>query len=104
MTLPRLLLLALMLALSALATSAQHPAELTASRMYDHPGFRVAAQHIERDYDRFIAELVALTEVPAPPFLEEGRADAFVQLALESGLSNIERDEEGNVLFFRPGS
>ena len=103
MPLLRLLLLVVMLALSVLATNAQHPAALTANRMRESPGYRVAAQYLDREYDRFVAELVTLTEVPAPPFGEDLRADAFVDLAGRAGLAGLERDEEGNVLFFRQG-
>lgn len=101
---PLLLLPAVLLVLSALATSAQAPADATVERLYGHPGYRVAAQYLARDYDRFVDELIQLTEVPAPPFGEDARADAFVELARASGLSDIERDEEGNVLILRPGT
>jgi tripeptide aminopeptidase len=87
----------------ALSASAQHPADLTASRTRDHAGYRTAAQALDRDYDRFVSELIALTEVPAPPFKEDARAEAFMRLARASGFTNVEQDDEGNVLALRPG-
>jgi acetylornithine deacetylase/succinyl-diaminopimelate desuccinylase-like protein len=99
MTMIRGILLALTCALGA---SAQHPAEFAATRTLDHAAYRLAAQHLDRNYDRFVAELVALVEVEAPPFKEEARAQTFMRLAGASGLTT-ERDAEGNVLALRRG-
>jgi acetylornithine deacetylase/succinyl-diaminopimelate desuccinylase-like protein len=85
-------------------TSAQHPAEFAASRTLEHSAYRAASLVIEREYDRFVDELIELTEIPAPPFKEDARADAFMRLARASGFVDVEKDEEGNVLAFRPGS
>ncbi len=100
MTFLRGLLLAL---LCVFSTSAQHPAELAAGRTQANSGYLTAAQAIERDYDRFVTELIALTEVPAPPFKEDARAEAFRRLARASGATDIETDDEGNVLVLRRG-
>jgi len=83
--------------------SAQHPAAVAAGRMATHPAYLAAAQALDRDYDRFISELIALTEVPAPPFHEAARALAFTGLARDSGATALEQDDEGNVLMRRPG-
>lgn len=87
----------------ALGTSAQHPAEVAVSRVVTSPGYLIAAGAIEDEYDRFIDELIELTEVPAPPFEEDARATAFIRLARESGMTDIDRDAEGNVLVMRRG-
>jgi tripeptide aminopeptidase len=100
MTLVRGTLLALF---CAMGTSAQHPAELAAGRTLNSAGYRTAAQAVATDYDRFVRELIELTEVPAPPFKEEARADTFIRLARASGLTDIEKDAEGNVLVMRRG-
>ena len=92
-----------LVALSALGTSAQHPAELAAGRVMSHAGYLTAAQGIDRDYDRFVRELIELTEVPAPPFHEDARAGAFMRLARASGITTLEKDDEGNVLMLRRG-
>src|SRR5690606_12131497 len=55
-------------------------------------------------YDRFVAELIALAETAAPPFLEDARAEAFARLARASGITDVDRDDEGNVLAMRRGS
>lgn len=87
----------------ALGAQAQDSVEHAAAPPADGAAYRAAAQVIDRDYDRFVAELIALTEVPAPPFKEHARAAAFATLAASSGFTNIETDEEGNVLALRDG-
>lgn len=47
---------------------------------------------------------MAITEVPAPPFKEEARAKAFAEMLRERGLTEVEIDEEGNVLGLRKGT
>jgi acetylornithine deacetylase/succinyl-diaminopimelate desuccinylase-like protein len=65
--------------------------------------FRRAAAFIEADYDRFVRELIALTEIPAPPFKEERRARAYLDLLRQHGLADVEMDPEGNVMGIRRG-
>lgn len=50
------------------------------------------------------ADLVTLTEIPAPPFGEEARAEHFAALLLEAGADSVVIDEVGNVIAFRAGS
>jgi tripeptide aminopeptidase len=66
-------------------------------------GIGKANAFIEADYDRFVRELITLTEIPAPPFKEAARAKAFANLVRDAGLSDVELDEEGNVLGLRKG-
>jgi acetylornithine deacetylase/succinyl-diaminopimelate desuccinylase-like protein len=70
----------------------------------DAASFKAAAAFIARDHDRFVRELVALTEIPAPPFKEARRAEAFLKMLRESGLQDVEMDQEGNVLGLRKGA
>jgi len=50
-----------------------------------------------------IADLIRITETPAPPFKEEKRAALFAQMLRDAGLTDVGIDEEGNVLALRPG-
>ena len=50
------------------------------------------------------ATLIELTEVPAPPFGEAGRAQKFAALLQETGLSDVTVDAVGNVVARRPGT
>src|SRR4029077_19093597 len=56
------------------------------------------------DQDRFVRELVALTEIPAPPFKEQARARVFMEMLRQHGLSDVEMDAEGNVMGLRRGT
>ena len=67
------------------------------------PSFTRAASFIESDQERFVRELIALTEIPAPPFKEAARARAFRTLLEQHGLADVEMDPEGNVMGLRRG-
>jgi len=86
----RLLLVAIV-ATSIAAAAAQQPPPATTALL-------------ERDYDRFVRELIMLTEIPAPPFKEQARAAAFLEMLRAAGLSDVEKDAEGNVMGVRRGS
>jgi len=62
------------------------------------PKFRAAVGVYDRDFDRFVAELIKLTEIPAPPFGEEPRARAYLAMLKDAGLEGVEMDAEGNVM------
>ena len=47
--------------------------------------------------------LIELTEIPAPPFMEEVRAARFAELLQEAGADSVWIDAEGNVLGLRRG-
>ena len=93
-------------ALALTVLSAVQPAggqEPAAPRILASTGFRQAAAFIRKDYDRFVRELITLTEIPAPPFKEGRRAKAFLELLRSAGLQDVEMDPEGNVLGLRKG-
>ena len=48
--------------------------------------------------------MVELTEIPAPPFQEHTRAEAFAARLKSLGLSDVSIDEVGNVVARRPGT
>jgi acetylornithine deacetylase/succinyl-diaminopimelate desuccinylase-like protein len=62
------------------------------------PAFRGAVAAYERDFDRFVAELIKLTEIPSPPFGEGPRAKAYLEMLKDAGLEGVEMDPEGNVM------
>ena len=67
------------------------------------PGFKLAEDFVGKDHDRFVREIIQITETPAPPFKEEKRARLFADLLKQSGLSDVEIDAEGNVIGLRKG-
>jgi acetylornithine deacetylase/succinyl-diaminopimelate desuccinylase-like protein len=50
------------------------------------------------------SDLISLTEIPAPPFMEGERAAAFADLLREAGADSVRMDSVGNVLAFRGGT
>src|SRR6195256_3306055 len=66
--------------------------------------FKDATAFLERDQERFVRELITLTEIPAPPFKEKARAAAYLELLRGLGLSEVEMDAEGNVMGIRRGT
>jgi acetylornithine deacetylase/succinyl-diaminopimelate desuccinylase-like protein len=65
--------------------------------------FKAAVAVFERDHDRFVNELILLTEIPAPPFGEKARGEAYLKMLREAGLEDVTMDPEGNVMGLRRG-
>ena len=68
------------------------------------PRYQHALEVIDRDYPRFIDELIELTEIPAPPFGETARGTAYLAKLRELGLEDPIRDAEGNIIAIRRGA
>ena len=75
-----------------------------AKAVIDSARFKQAAAFIRTDYDRFVRELIVLTEIPAPPFKEERRAKVYLEMLRQHGLRDAEMDAEGNVMGLRRGT
>jgi tripeptide aminopeptidase len=81
------------------------PDTMTSVRqLLEHPDVRTAHEHVVATDDRTIADQIALTEIPAPPFGEEARGRRMAELFTEAGLVDVEADPVGNVLSLRPGT
>lgn len=78
---------------AAMAAPAPKPEAVLKNKAYD-----AAVRILDRDHDRMVAEIIALTEIPAPPFKEAARAAAYREMLRDAGLTDIETDEEGNVM------
>ena len=87
----------------SVAAAAQTP-DAAVARIVGSAEFKQATTFIDGDYDRFVRELIALNEIPAPPFKEAARAKAFLAMLKESGLSDVELDAEGNAMGVRKGT
>src|SRR5918992_4793146 len=79
-------------------------ADVTVRHIVDSPRLMEATAFIDSDYERFVRELIALTEIPAPPLKEERRARAFLDMLKALGLADVEMDQEGNVMGVRRGT
>lgn len=87
----------------AAPTNAQTP-EQRVQAIVASPAFKAAAAQLDRDHDRTVADTITLTEIPAPPFKEEKRARAYMEMLRAHGLSDVEMDAEGNVMGLRRGT
>ncbi len=74
------------------------------TRLRDMEAYQEALRRLDEEYDRFVEELVQLTEIPAPPFGEEVRASTYMAMLRDAGLTNVEMDQIGNVMGLRPGT
>jgi tripeptide aminopeptidase len=73
-------------------------------RVADDPKFKAAMAALDKDHDRLVAEIVELTEIPAPSFKEDQRGAKYLEMLRAAGLTNVERDAEGNVMGLRRGT
>ncbi len=87
----------------AVPAAAQSPRADVAA-VQSSAAYRAAMAEIDRDYDRFVAELIELTEIPAPPFQETARAQAYAAKFRAAGLQDVAIDAVGNVTGIRPGT
>ena len=88
-----------------LLTFAQAPTPGDAvNRVASDPKFKAAMAALDKDHDRLVAEIIQLTEIPAPPFKEEQRGAKYLEMLRAAGLTNVERDAEGNVMGLRRGT
>ncbi len=79
----------------------RHAEEIAALRA--RPKVRVAMNHILANERRHREELIELTEIPAPPFKEQARAERFAAMLRDAGLRDVYIDAEGNAIGRRPG-
>ena len=84
--------------------AAAQTADALVSGIISSANFKSATTFFEGDHDRFVRELITLTEIPAPPFKEKARAAAYLEMLRGLGLSDVEMDAEGNVMGIRRGT
>jgi tripeptide aminopeptidase len=80
------------------------PAEQAVQKIVASPAFKTAIATLDREHDRTVADIVTLTEIPAPPFKEAAKGKAFMAMLKAEGLSDVEMDAEGNVMGLRRGT
>lgn len=87
-----------LLAVGAASAGAQTlPAE-SVTAVAARPAVRDALAYLERSEAETLADQVALCEIPAPPFDERARAEAFRDRLRALGFADARIDAEGNVL------
>src|SRR5262245_8898152 len=70
----------------------------------DSLAYKTAVGTLQADHERWIREVIQITEIPAPPFKEEVRAAAFRDMLKAHGLVDVEIDAEGNAMGVRKGT
>ena len=78
--------------------------DTTVGRIQADARFIAAWAAIERDHERILTDTITLTEIPAPPFKEDKRGAAYLEMLRQHGLTAVERDAEGNVMGLRRGT
>jgi tripeptide aminopeptidase len=97
--------IAVLCAIVATVGASQAPSpDPAVQRLREGAKFKDAAAFIDADHERFVRELVTLTEIPSPPFKEQERAKAYLEMLRQQGLADVEMDAEGNVMGVRKGS
>ncbi len=98
-------LLAVLLCLPAsLSAQSAQDYEARIRQLMNHPAVRAAVEHVEATDAQTMADLRTLTQIPAPPFMEEERGRAFLAMMEEIGVDSAWVDEVGNVIGLRRGS
>ena len=103
---PRFALVLLLMAMfprSATTQTAAADYGVEARELSAHPTIRNGFGIIEDLDDWALAQLIELTEIPAPPFMEEARGRRFAELLVEFGADSVWTDEVGNVIGLRRG-
>jgi tripeptide aminopeptidase len=73
------------------------------SDLASDPRVIIALENIESQETRLIADLIELTEIPAPPFGEAQRGVRFAEMLRATGLADVSIDGVGNVIGRWPG-
>ena len=73
------------------------------ANLADRAAIQRAFAAIDEMDARTVADHIALTEIPSPPFMEERRARAYADLLREAGADSVWIDEVGNVIALRRG-
>jgi tripeptide aminopeptidase len=105
MTLPGLLLAAsgMVLAQDALPPEIDPAYTTEIAAIMDDAAVRAGMAHIVSIEPQSRRDLIELTEIPAPPFGEQARAERFAEMLREAGLTDVTIDAEGNAVGRRPG-
>jgi len=96
--------LSLTLASGAVAAPKSSRAERVVHDIRESQGFQDAMKMLDRDHDRIVQDTITLTEIPAPPFKEQKRGEAYMAMLKAHGLTDVEMDAEGNVMGLRRGT
>lgn len=66
--------------------------------LLQNPAFVQTRDALAADFERFVEDILTLTEIPAPPFQETVRAETFRDMLTETGIGEVFLDDIGNVI------
>ena len=95
-----LFLLAAACALATPATGHAADAGSTVKHVVAGKAYKSAAAALDSGHDQWVEDIIAITQIPSPPFKEQVRAKAFADMLRQRGLE-ASIDEEGNGLALR---
>jgi tripeptide aminopeptidase len=75
----------------------------TYTQLMASPAIQKLLDAVKADHERAVEDLKMLTEIEAPPFKEQKRAEAFLARMKALGLTDAKIDAEGNVVGLRKG-
>ena len=81
-----------------------NPDDAAMAKIVSSAQFKTAVATLDREHERTVADIVTLTEIPAPPFKEAAKGKAYMAMLKAHGLSDVEMDAEGNVMGLRRGA
>jgi acetylornithine deacetylase/succinyl-diaminopimelate desuccinylase-like protein len=84
--------------------AAQASAATDVAKVIASPAYKKAVSVLDNQHDTIVKDIVTLTEIPAPPFKEKARGQAYLEMLRAAGLSDVEMDPEGNVMGLRRGT
>lgn len=67
------------------------------------PAYRKIVEVLDAEHERTVADIVTLTEIPAPPFGEGPKAAHYLGMLRAHGLEDVELDGIGNAMGLRRG-
>jgi len=74
------------------------------TQLMQSPAIAALLEAVKADHARSIDDLKMLTEIEAPPFKEQKRAEAYLARMKALGLADAHIDSEGNVVGLRKGT
>ncbi|MEZ5955721.1 MAG: M20/M25/M40 family metallo-hydrolase [Hyphomonadaceae bacterium] len=95
--------LAFLLAGAAVTPARATEADAQIAALATRSDVAAALAHIEHQHDQSIADLIELTQIPAPPFGEQARGIRFAEMLRNAGIGDVVIDEVGNVIGRRRG-
>src|SRR5690625_4994527 len=76
----------------------------TYEKLLSNDFIKNALNYIKTDHDQTVEEQIEMTEIPAPPFKEQKRAEDYMKRLKDLHLEDVKMDKEGNVYGIRKGT